>query len=99
MSQVFIRIRKTFRQWKIRHDWLSVQVEGFNFVKDFNRILQCIRDICKEFVHLLFRLEPLLAGVPHAVRIIHELACIHAQQPVMSLCINLIQEMNIVGCQ
>ncbi len=93
-------LRTDFRRnGKHRHQRVGIQLVLLHLVRHLLRILDGFGQVGKQLRHLLRRLEPLLAGVAHPVRVVDILARIQANQQIMRLRILGIQEMDVVRRQ
>ena len=81
---------------KHRHQRIGIQLVFLHFIHDLLRVLQHLRDIAEQSLHLRRGLEPLLAGISHPVRVIQILPGIQTNQQVVRLGILLVQEMHVV---
>ncbi len=95
---IFLLKAERCRNLEVRHDRVVLDVVIFvALIDNFYRIAQSLRHIGEKFVHLGRRLEPLLLGVAHSVRVVQILARIQADQVVMGIAVLLVHEVYVVG--
>ena len=82
---------------EVGHDRTVVDAVGLHLLQYFHRIGERLGHIGEDVVHLGLRLEPLLLGVAHALRVIEILGCAQADETVVGFCILLINEVYVVG--
>ena len=105
VEEVFLRIflavflfrAEVFRDGEGRHDGSMVDGVELHLVADVHGGGQRLRHICKYLAHFLSRLEPLLLGVKHTVRVVQFLARAEAYQAVVRLGVFLVDEVHVVG--
>ena len=79
------------------HDGTVVDAVDLHFVKNFQRVAQCLGDILEDIVHFGLRLKPLLLAVAHAVGVVEILACGQTEQVVVGFGGLLVLKVDVVG--
>ena len=82
---------------ELRHDRVGVELVLLHPVRDGQGVADQLRVLGEEPAHVLLGLEPLLAGVDHALRVAHLRAGRERQKDVVGVVVVLVEEVDVVG--
>ena len=87
---------KFFRNGKVRHNRCMVDAVKLHLVANVASVGQCLRHVCKHFIHFRPRLEPFLFGIKHTFRVVQITVGAQADQTVVCFGILLFHKMAVV---